>query len=139
MTRQSFRRLIILQWLLGLSAVAVSWVTNKHLPPELRAYWEARMNAESEAGASILVAVSLAVLFASVIIDVGLYRFRPWAKALLLPSHIIALVMMPLYGPTVLSGWVEPLNYLYSLVNGGILFLVYWSPVSRMFATDGDV
>ena len=139
MTRQSFRRLIILQWLLGFSAVVAFWVTIEHLPPELRNYLEAQKNAEPMVGTWIVFAVGMLVLIASIIIYVGLYRFRSWAKSLLLPINIVALIMMPLYGPSVLSGWASALSYSYALVNGGILFLVYLSPVSQLFRANGDV
>jgi hypothetical protein len=114
-------------------------VTIKHLPPELRNYLETQKNAEPMVGTWIVFAVGMLVLIASIIIYVGLYRFWSWAKNLLLPINIVALIMMPLYGPSVLSGWASALSYSYALVNGGILFLVYWSPVSQLFKANGDV
>jgi ABC-type arginine/histidine transport system permease subunit len=136
MTRQGFRRLIILQWLLGLSAVVASWLT---LPPDLKGYLEAKPNAEPTIETWIIFAAGVLILIASIIIYVGLYRFRPWAKTLLWPIHLAALLMMPFYGPSILSGWANALSYLYALVNGGILFLVYLSPLGQMFRNDSDV
>ena len=113
--------------------------TVSYLPPDLRNYVEARNNAELTAKDWVVFTVGLCLLIGYIIISVGLYRFRAWAKKLLLPINIIALLLMPLYGPSVMTGWASAINCLNGMVSGGILFLIYLSPVEQMFATDGDV
>lgn len=81
----------------------------------------------------------MSLLIGYIIISAGLYRFRAWAKNLLLPINIAGILMTPLYGAFIMSGWVNALSYLYALVNGGIVFLVYFSPVGQMFTTEGNV
>lgn len=80
--------------------------------------------------------MAFAVFVCAVIVSVGLYRFRPWAKNLLLPIHIVALILVPFYGPNVMTGWAYTMTYLYSVLTGGLLFLVYLSPVSYMFESN---
>jgi hypothetical protein len=139
MTRQGFRRLFIISWLVGLTAVAVSMLTVSYLPPDLRDYVEAQSNAEPTTKDWVVFTVGVCLLIGYIITSVGLYRFRAWAKTLFLPMNIIALLMMPLYGPSVMTGWASAFNCLNCLVGGGVLFLVYLSPVGQMFGTDGDV
>src|SRR5687767_13004932 len=105
MTRQGFRKLIVLWWLTGISCVVVTVATNRFLPVELRNYLEARAAAEPIGRDWILLAVELFLIVANVVISVGLYRFRPWAKRLLLPSQLVPLILLPYYGPSVMSGW----------------------------------
>jgi len=138
MTRQGFRRLIVLQWLLVLASCFVTFATVPYLPPELRGYWESQVNAEMTTGDWVLFGVSMLVLVASIIIYVGLYLFRPWSKSLLLPINVVGLLLAPLYGPAVMTGWASTLSYFAALVGGGVLFLAYLSPVRQMFTGGSD-
>lgn len=138
MTRRGFRNLIILWWVAGISCVLVSLATNNYLPIELRNYLEALANAEPTLRDWIVIAIGFIVLIAAIVVTVGLYRFRPWAKSLLLPIHVIALMLMPFYGPSVMTGWASALSFLYSVLTGGLLFLVYLSPVGQMFVAQDD-
>ena len=86
-------------------------------------------NAEPTVGDWVVIAVGFVVLVTAIVVSVGLYRFRQWAKRLLLPIHLMALILMPFYGPSVMTGWPYALCYLYAVLTGGLLFLVYLSPV----------
>jgi hypothetical protein len=138
MTRRGFRKLILLWWLTGIACVVVTVASNRFLPPELRNYLEARAAAEPIVRDWILLAIELFLIIASVIISVGLYRFRPWARSLLLPSQLVPLLLLPFYGPCVMTGWASVMSYLSVLFTGGFLFLVYSSTVGDMFAAKGD-
>jgi hypothetical protein len=138
MTRHGFRRLIILQWMLGLASCVVTFATVPYLPPELRSYWESQARAELTNGDWVLFGVSMLLLVGSIIVYLGLYRFKPWAKSLLLPINVVALLLSPLYGPAVMTGWASALSYASTLVGGGVIFLVYLSPIRQMFARGGD-
>lgn len=138
MTRKGFRKLILLWWLSDILGLVMYLATKKYLPMELTNYLERMTNAEPTTGDWIVIAVGLVVLVATIVVSVGLYRFRPWAKRLFLPIQIVALIVMPFYGPFVMTGWAYALGCLYSVLTGGLLFLVYLSPVSKMFEAKGD-
>ena len=95
-------------------------------------------NAEPTVRDWIVYAIGLMVLIAAIVVTFGLYHFRPWAKRFLLPTHVVALILMPFYGPSVMTGWASALSFLYSVLTGGLLFLVYLSPVGLMFGTQDD-
>jgi hypothetical protein len=139
MTQQNFRRLIILQWLLGIVSCIVYFATINYLPHQLQNYLEEIKNAEPTVGDWFIFAVGSFLFPIYVIIYIGLYRFRKWAKKLLLPIHLASLIILPFLGISIQTGAVSTINYFYCLVNGGILFLVYWSPVSQMFENNCDV
>ena len=139
MTKQNFKNLIILQWLLGITSCVVYLATIDYLPQQLQSYLEELKNTELTTNEWFLIAIGFFLLLAYIVIYIGLYRFKGWAKRLLLPIHVFALIVTPFSGISIETGWVSAINYLYCLVNGGILFLVYLPPVSQMFETDGDV
>jgi hypothetical protein len=136
MSRQSFRKLIILEWLIVAVALVVLFSTENHLPPELRDYLEVQKNREVTTLDWIGFTVSIVYGATYIIVYVGLYRFKGWAKTLLLPMHLVGLLVVPLHGASVATGWVAALSYSGSLVAGGILFLVYLSPVAQMFVNE---
>jgi hypothetical protein len=139
MTRQNFKNLIILQWLLGITSCVVYFATIDYLPQQLQSYLEELKNTELTTNDWFLFAIGFFLLIAYMVIYVGLYRFKSWAKKLLLPIHVFALIITPFSGISIETGLVSAINYLYYLVNGGILFLVYLPPVSQMFEINGDV
>ncbi len=115
------------------------FATVDYLPQQLQSYLEELKNTELTTNDWFLFAVGFFLLIGYIIIYVGLYRFKNWAKKLLLPIHVFALTMIPFSGISIETGWVSAINYFYCLVNGGILFLVYLPPISQMFETNGDV
>lgn len=121
MTRQAFRKLILLWWLAGIICTVVTLATDSYLPTELRNYYDMAY-AQPTAGDWILFGAGFLLLLAAILVSVGLYRFREWVRRLFLPIQIAVLILMPFYGPSVTSGWANALTYLYSLLTGGLSF-----------------
>jgi hypothetical protein len=138
MTRQGFRKLIILQWLLTFAYFIVYFATLDYLPPQLLAYLSEVQNAEPTTRDWFVVTTAFLLFLFSIIASVGLFRFKAWAKKLFLLIHVATLIIAPFSGVCIQSEWASAVAYLICLVEGGILFLVFLSPVSRMFETDGD-
>lgn len=139
MTRQIFKNLIILQWLLGIISCVVYFATIDYLPQQLQSYLEELKNTEPTTNEWFLFTIGFFLLIAYIVIYIGLYRFKGWAKRLLIPIHVFVLIIALFSGVSIETGWVSAINYLYCLVDGGILFLVYLPPVSQMFEANGDV
>lgn len=139
MTRKNFRILLVLSWLLVITGVVVSFATRNSLPSELQSYLERVENAPLTNGEIVLAIVDVTFVVFVIVLTVGLFRFRGWAKALLPVSYLLGLVLIPVNGPYVESGWVSILFYSGSLVDGMILALVYFSPLKESFESNGDV
>ena len=139
MTRENFKNLIIFQWVLGIASCVVYFATIDYLPEQLQNYLEELKNVEPTNNEWFLISIGLFLFIAYIVIYIGLYQFKGWAKRLLLPIHAFALIITPFTGISIETGWVSAINYLYCLVNGGILFLVYLPPVNLMFEANGDV
>jgi hypothetical protein len=63
----------------------------------------------------------------------GLWRFRPWARRLALIATVVGLLIYPLFGPVVQSGWGQLFYEIHELSWGGILALSYWSSLRERF------
>lgn len=138
MTRQGFRKLIVLQWLLTITYYIVHYATLDFLPPQLLSYMAEAQTAEPTTGDWFFFAAALLLLPIYVITYIGLFMFKAWAKKLLLLITVAVLIITPFSGVCFQTQWAGVVAYLICLVEGGILFLVFLSPVSRMFETDGD-
>lgn len=139
MTRKNFRILLVLSWLLVIAGVVVSFVTESFPPPELQTYLQRVENSPLANGEIVLAIVDVAFIVLAVVLTVGLFLFKRWAKTLLPMSYALGLVLIPVNGPYIESGWVTTLFYLGSLVDGIILALVYFSPLREVFEMNGDV
>lgn len=134
MSRQNFRILIVLSWLLAIVTVVISSATEIFLPSELKGYLDAQKNTPITASESIKFIFAIVYIIFSFVISVGLFLFKRWAKTLLLLSYAIGALLLLAFGPYVQTGLVDSLEYLGNILNGIILALVYFSPVSRMFS-----
>ncbi len=139
MSRKNFRILLVLSWLLVIAGVVVSFLTESSLPPELRAYLERVGDAPPASGEIVLAVVDVAFIILAIVLTVGLFRFRRWARSLLPVSYALGFALLPAHGPYVESGWESALFYVGSSVDGVILALVYFSPLSEVFEMNGDV
>ncbi|HWT03725.1 MAG TPA: hypothetical protein VN256_25980 [Pyrinomonadaceae bacterium] len=133
MTKQGFRKLVVLHWLLVITGVAVSLATERFLPAELRAYLHARENDAFTQGRVVLDVIGVLFIIFTVALSVGLFRFRLWAKKLLPLSYVLGILLIPAMGANVQTGWASLTFYLCSLVDGVILALVYFSPLKEEF------
>ncbi|MDQ3801284.1 MAG: hypothetical protein M3384_17825 [Acidobacteriota bacterium] len=138
MTRQGFRKLIILQWLLTITYYIVYFATLDYLPPQLLRYLAETQSAEPTTGDWFFLAATLLLLPIYVITYIGLFMFKAWAKRLLLLITVACLIIAPFSGICIQTQWASMVAYLICLVDGGIMFLIFLSPVSQMFETDGD-
>lgn len=124
-------------WLLTAIATIVFLLTRKYLPPELKSYLEGRKTAPLSSIDTILLWVDVGLLLVAIIISIGLFFFKKWAKKLLLISYVITLSLIPARDVYIETGWAELFFTLSTIIGGMILALAYYSPVAEAFET-GD-
>jgi hypothetical protein len=133
LTPRTFRALLI-AWLgLALLGAIVDTVFPGLVPEPMAKAQEAADAAWSGATLVAAIAVCAAVITATV----GLYRFRPWARALALASSALGFLLAALLGATSQSGLALALLDLSSTVWGACLALAYFSPLSKRFEPAG--
>ena len=136
MSKQKFRLLIVVNWLLVVAYVVVSITTESLLPSELRSYLDAQLNAPITTSDIMLFAVVFIYFISYIAVSIGVFLFKKWAKTLLLPSIAIASILLIIGGPYIETGLASFCSYFLNLIEGIILALVYFSPIRKMFEID---
>ena len=65
---------------------------------------------------------------------IGLFMFKSWAPRLALITTVLALCAWPLLGVNLVSGWSAALTEFSNILWGGILVMVYFTPLKEMYS-----
>lgn len=133
MSRQKFRLIIIIHWLLVVAYTIILFATENLLPSELRSYLDTQANTSITAYEIVFLIFGIVYFIFCVALSVGLFLFKRWAKNIILPSVVIGSLLILASGPCVETEWTSFFGYILNLFDGIIFALVYLSPVSRMF------
>jgi hypothetical protein len=85
-------------------------------------------------GHVVLLVLAIPLLVAWLAGIVGLFLMKRWARGLSLYLTLLSLLMYPVLGPNLASGWGSALTELAALLWGAILACAYFSPVAEAFA-----
>ena len=133
MTIKTFKRLIVLSWATAILSVITWFATEKYLPTQLKDYLDTEASADLTRGDWLLFAIGIGFLLAGVVIAVGLYRFRPLARRLLLPVNVACLIVTPFYGPSVMTGVAWMVSCIAAMLSGAVIVAAYLPPASDEF------
>ena len=67
------------------------------------------------------------------VISIGLFQFNPWSRDLLIITYIIGFFLNPIYGTVIESPLSRSVGSLIGLIDGIILGMAYFSPISERF------
>lgn len=138
-TQRTFRTLLLVGWLITLFIGVAHVPTLKFLPPELKTGYDVYIHASQNSPGSINLLINLLYLIFYFIISVGLFFFRKWARNLFLPSIVLGLLLVGVSRIIVDVAWINALKYVPSIISGIIWAAAYYSPLSRLFESKGDV
>jgi hypothetical protein len=100
------------------------------------AFWQAQAEAAGEeftpADIALLIG-GLLVLVAALVSLYGLYLFRGWAPRLALAVSVGTVVLYPLGGVSVSSGWAGALMEISTMLWGAVLAFTYSAPLKDRF------
>lgn len=142
MLRRNFQIIVASSQILAIVLLVVMYVTESSLPPELLGYLSGYETIlvpdrysilELSTNIPFLIERSLGILAV-----VGLIRFKAWGKSVFLIYLGVELILMVLSGPHVSTGWTSFVGYIYSVVEGVILALIYFSPIRKMFPREAS-
>ena len=134
LTKRSLRILIVADLVLIAVGVAVGIVGEAWLPEPLRAFEQARAEADMTPRDWILLGVAIPLSIAVLVASIGLMCFWRPARPLYFASIVVAAVLMPLGGPYITSGWSEAFESVSLTVSGVVLALIYFSPLRDLYA-----
>ena len=138
MTKQQFRILIVLNWLLTITAAIVFLSTRTSLPTELKTYLENQKSIGESTADSILLWVDVSLLVFAITVSIGLLLFKRWARSFLLPVYLFSVLLIPTRAVYIDTGWSQLVFSLANMTGGMILALVFFSPLSALFNSPGD-
>ena len=84
-------------------------------------------------GIALLIAVIIGIFF--IIVVIGVWRFRPWARAAYVIITVIYFVCLFFAPPTVLSAPAFGVFAIGYFVQGIVLAMLFLPPIAQMFAT----
>lgn len=138
MTKRQFRILIVLNWLLTIIAAIVFLSTRTSLPTELKTYLENQGSSGESTADSILLWVDVSLLVFAIVVSIGLLLFKRWARNFLFAVYVLSVSLIPTRAVYIDTGWAQLMFTLETMTGGMILALVYFSPLSALFASPGD-
>jgi len=103
------------------------------LPEQLRAYEASVANAPQTLMGLIVVVVGMVLIATALTATIGLFlTWRP-SRALYLWTRIALVVLSPLNGPNVESGWADLFDGTATLVAGVIIGMLYYSQLRELY------
>jgi hypothetical protein len=127
------RVLIVAEYALIIVAIVVAFATESLLPEPLRTFVEDEASAELTNHDIAMLIIGLPLIGLLIISSIGLFMLWPPARILYLIGIASGLILVPVFGPYVESGWGTAFEDAASIVSGVILALVYFSPLKRFF------
>lgn len=137
MLRRNFQITVAFSQILAIGVVVVQYLTESSLPPELLGYlsiYETILIPDRQSALELLTNIPFLIqTLLGIMAAVGLILFRTWGRPVFLVYVAAELVLSLLTGPHVNTGWTVFVGYICSLAEGGILALMYFSPIRKMF------
>lgn len=143
MLRRNFQIIVAFSQILALGIVVVQYVTESSLPPELLGYlssYETILIPDRYSILELLTNIPFLIqTLLGLLAAVGLILFRAWGRPVFLVYMAAELALSLLTGPHVSTGWTVFVGYVYSIVEGVILALIYFSPIRKMFPAQNEI
>jgi hypothetical protein len=135
--RRNFQIIVAASQILAIGIIVVQYLTESSLPPELLGYlsdYETILIPDRFSITELLTNIPFLIqTLLGIIAAVGLILFRTWGRPVFLVYVGAELVITVLAGPYITTGWTAFVGYIYSLMEGVILGLIYFSPIRKMF------
>jgi hypothetical protein len=134
-----FRILLIAEWVIVAVGGVVSVWSEAFLPAPLKEYVDAIAKTPYTVRDQVLLGVGMLLLLLAIVVTIGLYRLRNWARALLVLNLVLGLLGSLFYGPYVETSVGRTFSDLGVLLEGAIVALVFLPPVSGYFNGQHEV
>lgn len=128
-----FRQAILVAIAISLVGLVFELAFPGLIPPDVRAAHE-KEDADADVARMLLIClIWLIDAVVTVVVTVGLYRFRPWARKWNLYLVALSLPLCASLGYMVLSGLAYGLYAIASMIWGALTFATYFSDLSTRF------
>lgn len=105
------------------------------IPPALHEAYKASFATAPFSNAQALLAVAFILVFfvGGIIVDIGLYLYKPWGRRYSLWLSLAALLVYPFLGDVLRSSWANAFIEASMMLWGATLALAYFSDVRDKF------
>jgi hypothetical protein len=136
MSKSLFRSILVASVILGLVGGLCDLVFPELVPLPLHQAEGALLRSASPLFAIGVGACAVLLIVVVIISTIGLFLFRPWAPRLAVIAYFMSLPFYPAIGYSLHSGWATALGEFSTMLWGGILALVYYSPIKDWFSRE---
>ena len=124
-----FRGLVLAYLVLELASIFLTLVFPDLLAPEIARFKQEHLAAfPRQFGKMLLMYLGLSVLEI-----IGLFFFYSWGPRIMAITTGLGLILLPVFGVAVDSGWNALVETLATLLHGALLALVFLTPLYRRF------
>jgi hypothetical protein len=138
LSRQTFRYLMLASLLLSIMAAGLDLVFPELIPASVRDADEAEMENVAIARLFVIAGASLTAAIAALAAFVGLFLFKPWARGLNVLLCASTLLLWPLLGHSISSGWAQALGEVSLLIWGAVTAMSYLPPIAEAFSNGAE-
>jgi hypothetical protein len=133
MTKRRFRIAVVVPTVLGLLAVVAAFAGESSLPVLLQEHLDQEIDRDFTTTEWIALGLALPILAGALASFIGMLTFQRYSRPLSIGVSLVAVVTLPLFGPTVEPGIATALNLLSSMLYGAVIAISYYPPVSNWF------
>jgi urea transporter len=133
-TPSLFRKLLLLSIIFAIVGACLDVMLPQLIPDP---FYQAQEKVDQPASSIefiMLLIIGISLVIAYIISVVGLFCFYSWAPQVALTATFLSLIIYPLLGYSLSSGWSLALTDCSTLLWGMILTLTYCSPLRKRFA-----
>lgn len=138
LTPRTFRLMLVAQIPLAVLGLVTQFAFPELVPSAVRAASEAVSTELSTDKLVLMLALFIVVLIAAIVVMVGLYKFKPWARRANLIVGFLALVLTMALGHVVESGLTMVIYNLGGYLWGALTAITYFSNLSERFDKGTD-
>jgi len=119
--------------------VIVYVATRNYLPVEVLLYRERMIQLGVSPFQLIVFCIDVVLIFVCAINSIGLFRFRKWAKTLVVPLYVIAIALIPTNPVYIQTSWTHMVFSIGYIIEGMIIAMTFFSPLAEVFDRGGSL
>jgi hypothetical protein len=133
-----FRCALVASWAFVVIGVLVDILFPSLIPPTISEEFASYTPPAFDAVPLVVLVIGMIILtLLTLVITIGLFRFKSWAPRLAVYLTIVTLVVYPFAGAIVESGWSAAALDLSTMLWGAVLAAAHLPPLAERFSSSG--
>ena len=128
-----FRTILVASIVFGILSAVAGITLQTTLPYELQSYLAKKEASTSNAGIIAVIVALVIVLPACIIITIGVWRFRRWARTAWVILTVAGVVITPFLGEFIMNSWEIMFFDISSSLAGVLIAMMFLEPIKSAF------